>query len=333
MPEVRFLNKIILLLAVILLPCLVSAETPEYRDYTVVKGDTLWDIAHNELNDPFLWPKVWKENPEIKNPDRIYPGQTIKIPLYLLQKQIVPEIKPPARPATIPELPKEKPVEKMATPVQREDLISRNVLVASGYIADAVHSVGEITESQTGRTELAKGDYAYVKTDRPVKKGDKFYLVRVVEKVVHPVTGRQLGYLIEFPGVAEVENQDRDEYLIKITRSFMEVPVGSLLYDYYEVEPPLAPEHPREPNVNGYIVATRQLHEINGTWDIVYLDKGRSDGLEIGDLLATIRQGRHRVENGTVQIINLRETTATAIIRKSKIETRKGDGVTGVTQQ
>ena len=61
------------------------SQTPEYKDYTVAKGDTLWDISNNELKDPFLWPKVWKENPEIKNPDLIYPGQKIRIPLYLLQ--------------------------------------------------------------------------------------------------------------------------------------------------------------------------------------------------------------------------------------------------------
>src|SRR4030043_2369979 len=77
----------------LLLPSFISAQTQEYKDYAVEKGDTLWDISQKDLNDYFLWPKIWKENPEIKNPDRIYPKQKIRIPLYLLQKEI-PETKP-----------------------------------------------------------------------------------------------------------------------------------------------------------------------------------------------------------------------------------------------
>ena len=47
------------------------AENGEYREYKVIKGDTLCDISSKEIIDPFLWPKIWKENPEIKNPCRL----------------------------------------------------------------------------------------------------------------------------------------------------------------------------------------------------------------------------------------------------------------------
>jgi len=72
----------LLVLILILLPLHAQSQTEEIKDYTIMKGDTLWDISGKELNDPFLWPKVWKENPEIGNPDRIYPDQKIRIPLY-----------------------------------------------------------------------------------------------------------------------------------------------------------------------------------------------------------------------------------------------------------
>jgi hypothetical protein len=68
---------------------------------------------------------------------------------------------------------------------------------------------------------------------------------------------------------------------------------------------------------------------INGTWDVVYIDKGTKDGLQIGDMLATTVQSQHRIMNGLIQIINLRETTSTAIIKKSNSEITKGDGITG----
>lgn len=49
--------------------------------HVVVKGDTLWDISETYLEDPFLWPQVWKlsGNKFIKNPHLIYPGDKIRI--------------------------------------------------------------------------------------------------------------------------------------------------------------------------------------------------------------------------------------------------------------
>jgi hypothetical protein len=90
----------------------------------------------------------------------------------------------------------------------------------------------------------------------------------------------------------------------------------------------LAPANPRRPNVQGYVVATKHLYVINGTWDIVYIDRGKKDGLNVGDILATTVQSKHRIMNGEIQIISLGESTATAIIRKARMEITKGDGVT-----
>ena len=75
------------LIVFLLLPLITFAETQKIKEYKVIKGDTLWDITKKELNDPFLWSRVWKENPRIANPDLIYPDQMIKIPLYLIQEE------------------------------------------------------------------------------------------------------------------------------------------------------------------------------------------------------------------------------------------------------
>jgi len=321
--------RALLLFIFILLPSFVAAQTEEYRDYVVEKGDTLWDISQKELNDYFLWPKVWKENPDIKNPDRIYPKQTIRIPLYLLQKEI-PEAKPEVKLKAKPEIKKEESVVAIVEPAKKEYLVPRDLLISSGYITDSVHSVGRITDSPVDRTILGKNDHAYIRTKNPVEVGNKFYIINVAEKVSDPKSGRKLGYLIEILGIAEVVDLGNNDPEIIITNSYRDIPTGSLLDDYYEIEPPLAIESPRKPDLSGYVVATREIHMINGSGDVVYIDIGKKEGLEVGDLLATTAKSKHRIINGTIQVINTRETTSTAIVRKSNDAITKGDGVTGI---
>ncbi|MDH5767386.1 MAG: LysM peptidoglycan-binding domain-containing protein, partial [Nitrospirota bacterium] len=268
------LNITLILLLFFLLPSFSIAQDQEYKDYTVIKGDTLWDISKKELKDPFLWPKIWKENPDITNPDKIYPKQKIRIPLYILQK----EISLPETPKKEVEIKKEEPpkeIVKKIEPVKKEYLVDKHLLLSSGYIAESIPRHGEIIDSQSGRNSLGKDDYAYIETIYPPKIGDKFYIIRSVEKVNHPESGDKLGYLIEIPGIAEVVSLRNNLPKVKITSSYNEILVGDFLINFYEIEPPLAIDSPRKPDINGYIVTTRYLRTVNGTWDIVYIDRGK----------------------------------------------------------
>ena len=46
--------------------------------YIVKKGDSLWLIAENELNDPFKWVQISDLN-ELDDPDLIYPHQELRL--------------------------------------------------------------------------------------------------------------------------------------------------------------------------------------------------------------------------------------------------------------
>ncbi|MFO1418605.1 MAG: LysM domain-containing protein [Methylotetracoccus sp.] len=47
--------------------------------YTVAPGDTLWEIAGKFLTNPWQWRTVWRRNPQVRNPDLIYPGDVLEL--------------------------------------------------------------------------------------------------------------------------------------------------------------------------------------------------------------------------------------------------------------
>lgn len=313
MLKTRFFQYLIILS--ILIPSVSFSQIEKIKDYTVTKGDTLWDISGKELSDPFLWPKVWKENPDIKNPDKIYPDQSIKIPLYLLQKE--------AKEEPVPEpVVEEKPVQEVVkkaepAPVKLRPLVDKNLLVSAGYIADSVSSLGTITGSPSGKNLFGNNDLIYVKPSASVNIGDRFYIIRADKAIKHPVTKAPTGYLVEMLGVAEISKFEYGETIAKILVSFRDIITGDLLDTYYDINLPIVTKPYRKPAVTGHIIATRNLALINGQFDIVYIDKGSNDGLEIGDILRTVDVGKHKVPNGTVQVISYQANTATAVVRQS----------------
>ncbi len=49
--------------------------------YVVVSGDSLSKIAKRQYGDASLWSRIYEANRDILNdPDKIFPGQTLKIP-------------------------------------------------------------------------------------------------------------------------------------------------------------------------------------------------------------------------------------------------------------
>lgn len=303
-------------------------EEQEYKEHTVSRGENLWSISSKEIVDPFLWPKVWKENPGIKNPDLIYPGQKIRIPLYLLQREVPP--KPVDERAAAPEIrpeakAKEEPVVSRIVPEEKKYLIDRNSLIASGYIADSLASVGQIIGMSNEKTHYGRGDYVYVRTAQPANKGDRFYVIRSYGKVKHPESGAMMGYLVGVIGIIEVVGPEGGRTKVKITSSFGEVTDRDLLDAYYDIEPPFLVDSPRTLTIDGFIVATRERHAVNAQYDIVYIDRGRLNGVEVGDMIATISRNKFDLPNGLIQVISTREKTATAIVLKTEREVVAGD--------
>jgi nucleoid-associated protein YgaU len=59
----------------------VEQSGPEAKFYTVKSGDTLSKISKDAYGDANQYTKIFEANrPMLKNPDKIYPGQVLRIP-------------------------------------------------------------------------------------------------------------------------------------------------------------------------------------------------------------------------------------------------------------
>ncbi len=65
----------------------LEIEEPSVIDdifYEIQKGDTLWKVAEIYYKDGSRYPEIFEANREvIKDPDKIYPGQIIRIPNFV----------------------------------------------------------------------------------------------------------------------------------------------------------------------------------------------------------------------------------------------------------
>ncbi len=64
-------------------PLSAAADDVATREVThvVQRGETLSSIAETYLGNPHLWPALYRANrDQIRDPGRLYPGQTLSIP-------------------------------------------------------------------------------------------------------------------------------------------------------------------------------------------------------------------------------------------------------------
>jgi len=330
------------LMVFLLLPLITFAQSQEIKKYKIIKGDTLWDISKRDLNDPFMWPAIWKLNKWITNPHWIYPGQIIKIPLYLLQEEKSGEdgaVESATAEETFsyqgqpsPESPKEE-VRKEVVQITKYPLVNRNTLMVGGYIADSIPGVGEVDDLSSNQIITGSEDIVYLTTDHPAKVRDKFYVIRASGRIKHPITNKKIGYVITIEGVVEVVKITNCDTTAKITKSFSEIQAGDRLVSYYDIESPMTEGHFRTPYINGMIIATSNNIALQSMLDVVYIDKGCEDGIEAGDMFRTIEVDTHAVPNGVIQVISCREHTATAIIKSSITPISAGNIFTGLTKK
>lgn len=269
--------------------------------YVVVPGDTLWGIAGKFLKDPWRWPDIWKLNrDEIKNPHWIYPGDVIVLDRSGLQ----PELRmgdrargDRARGDTVRLSPRVRSEDTGGQAVPSippsviEPFLSRPLVIEPNGLDNAPR----IIAAQADRVYLGSGDVAYVSGIKDARLDSLWQIYRPGDPLIDPDSQQTLGYEAVFLGDSRV-TRTGDPATIQIFGAPQEIGKGDRLV----AAPPLtlnnyAPHAPAA-SIKGRIIATRGGLRETGPQNVVILNKGSSDGLEPGHVLALLRLGRTNVE-------------------------------------
>lgn len=283
-------GKFSVFLAALLVCAVAAADEVQLRadrpaTYTVVKGDTLWDISGRFLTHPWQWPSIWHANPQIADPHWIYPGDVLtlvyvdgKPQLKVVDRNI--KLSPSIRSVAHAEHVHAIPLDAVSPFLSRPRVVSEAELDAAAYV------VG----SQDEHLAYGAGFRVYVR-NLGAPNTAKFSIYRRGGLYRDPDTNTILGYEAEHVADALVEKFG-DPATVQIVNSSKEVMNGDRLLpqteDTMQEFYPHAPAAPVDAKIISAMGGIAQISQ----HQVVVLNRGLKDGLEPGHVLAIFQRGK-----------------------------------------
>lgn len=307
---------------------LIKAAAPQ--QYFVVKDDTLWDISGQFLKHPWKWPEIWSENPQIKNPHLIYPGDLITLqfvggePRLVLARnvQLLPEIK---------YLPHVSAVEMVPLALVSR-FLTDNQFRSSAEVDDGPYILAGAEE----QILIGPNDDFYVAGSI---KDTEYGVFRKGYTYLDPITGEALGMQLTHLGTAELIRQDGEVATLNAISAKQAFRRGDKVLNREKSILP-ANIYPKAPTqkIKGYIVGVENMTLSAGQMDIIALNQGKRSGVEVGDILDIFKAGRAVQDGqgaknlqlpdrriGLVVVFSIYEKMAYAIVMEAASPVQAGD--------
>ena len=266
---------------------------PNHPDkYSVVRGDTLWDISGLFLQDPWHWPKIWKGNPQIENPHLIYPGDVISLVyrdgqpvLELTRGATAYKMSPEVREIKLESAISTIPLDAISAFLTRPRVVGENTLAQAPYIVAGSEE----------RLISGAGDIVYVRNIDEAD-GDHYSVFRRGQTYTDPKTAEILGYEAIYTADAVVDVMGEPS-TVKLRKTTREVLVGdrllAVIADNYEMN--FIPRSPDQ-KLEGQIIAVFDGVSQVGQYQVVVLNKGQRNNLEIGHVLSIFQAGKSVID-------------------------------------
>jgi hypothetical protein len=301
------LNKILISCAIFLLTIgahiglsadelTINPEHPE--TYTVVKGDTLWDISARFLQQPWRWSEIWNVNPQIENPHLIYPGDVVSLsyqdgkPVLNVNRtgeivsgrnvKLSPTIRSLDNTEAIPTI----PIDAIQQFLKRPIVLDNDEMDDWPYV---VSSYDEHLIATTGNTIYVRGidENADVTSYSIYRKGPAY----TNPKKDKDNAGEVLGYEAIYVGDAVLQKKG-DPASALVTKVDREILIGDRLIPQSDEDVstefyPGSTSSEVEGNILSVVDGVSQI----GQYQVVVVNVGQEQGVEAGNVLGIYQSG------------------------------------------
>ena len=245
--------------------------------YIVAPGDTLWSIASRFLKDPYRWSELWKLNAdEIKNPQRIYPGQVISLDKSAGQ----PRLK-----LTTINVPRREYVESLVKEIPAiEPQVIEPFLSEPRVLDEAdLEAAPRVVALQSNRVIAGAGDTIY--TTEVTAQHKVWQVFRPGKALLDPDTKETLGHEAVFLGTARLTRGGVPSSFLMLT-SKQEIARDDRLLAAPRQDVPNYIPRPPAKMIKAKVLAMYDGVSFGGPQSVITLNRGRADGLEPGHVLA-----------------------------------------------
>ena len=278
---------------------------PELRSdhperYTVVKGDTLWDISARFLNNPWYWPEIWHVNPQVENPHLIYPGDELAL-VYIDGKPRVTKVSSDRVVKLSPKV-RSEPID---TPIPAIPLDAISSFLTDTRIVGVEELDGApyVLEGEDGRIITGAGDRVYARGEKPA---DNVGVFRRSKEFRDTETGEFLGLEARSIARGEVIAENKDVLTLRLKQSNEEVRIGDrlLVGEERRITTSFVPSSP-DSDIEAQMISVDGGVSQIGQFDVVAINRGEREGLKPGNVMAVLKAGnlvRDPVTNETIEL-------------------------------
>jgi len=320
-------------------------QEPGSTTHVVVQGETLWSIAQQYFNDPLLWPEIYRLNTNVvEDPHWIYPGEALNLASVLgvarapesadttavSPPQIAGADEPTGGYQTIFER------RRTRTDQERDVLrayadqpyrpVRRGEFYAAGFLTEnerlpygrvlgntAVPAIPRLSE----RTTAITFDQIAITPPRSASYhvGDSLLIVRIDRDIA------RWGGVVMPLGVARVSEVQRKQVLAELIMQFARVRNGDLSLPLEPfTDPGRVRPTPVVQGLEGIVIAQRDYHVLAAPQQIIFVNRGRADGVVPGDVFEVYRPASGAPGTGSEQvrvvleIVHTREHSASGLV-------------------
>lgn len=303
------LKKIILTFSLLACSIISLADQLKINDnapktHIVVKGDTLWDISAIFLKQPWLWPKLWRLNPEISNPHLIYPGDIITLifddkgePMLVLE-----QVKVKASYKWSPKI-RQKSKNDMAIRLLPLEVIAPFIKYDHLFSAEQLEKFPYVIGSDEGYKSSVNGFKVYVNKNLDLAKTYAIY--NKGEEVIDPETHDSLGFYVDLVATGQalrIGNQDKNEpATLKVSTAKREIRSGNIVVPVHDGQmfPSVFTMKAADKSLRGAIIKASSDGREFGKLEVVMINRGTEHQVSVGDVMAIKRLSPGVVDTST----------------------------------